>query len=135
MTWARTEAGKRIPLDPDEVEDGNVVVVSPRGAAETVVRIVAKGQGHFRSHFSSCPQARNWRRSTQAPEAESIACCCGKSHPVIVQVEAIVEDKGVDVTIATVDGSWRVPRRYIAHHGLRSVDVPELAEQYGWVQT
>jgi hypothetical protein len=29
-------------------------------------------------------------------------------------------------------GSWRVPRLFIACHGLKATDLPQLAAVYGW---
>jgi hypothetical protein len=49
-------------------------------------------------------------------------------------VERLVAVHGPDVTITTPEGSWRVPRHYIALHGVKAVDLPALAVQYGWVK-
>lgn len=69
--WVETEAkddkpARRMPLDADAegrpltFDDGNLVVV--RNGDPPVVRYVAKGPNHHRSHFSSCPQLDRWRK-------------------------------------------------------------------------
>ncbi len=49
-----------MPLDPQPVDDGNVVMVGDR------VRVLRKGEGasaeRYRSHFVSCPTADQHRR-------------------------------------------------------------------------
>lgn len=74
ISWAKTVGGpdkpaKSIPLDADvngdpiEFADGNLIrtgTVDPSGAP--FVRYVKPGSGMFRTHFSSCPEASNWRR-------------------------------------------------------------------------
>lgn len=71
IRWAVTEAGRRMPLDPDLVPAGNVedtgkVDVS---TGEIIVKVLKKnepgrpGADRYRSHFASCPKARDFRRS------------------------------------------------------------------------
>lgn len=74
IAWAKTvgregKPPKSIPLDADvngdviEFPDGNLIktgTVDPSGAP--FVRYVKAGSGTFRTHFSSCPEAPNWRR-------------------------------------------------------------------------
>jgi hypothetical protein len=67
VKWARTEAGKNMPLDVGAdgellvVPDGNVVVTGWAGPLR-LVRVVAAGEGQHRSHFASCPNAKAHRR-------------------------------------------------------------------------
>lgn len=54
IDWAITENGRRMPLDPDPVDTGNLVVVDgvahpPRLGDEELPRRV--------SHFATCPDA------------------------------------------------------------------------------
>lgn len=62
VVWVRTAAGKRMPLDPDPVAGGNVVVngdvatVLPPGTPMPV------GVHRYQSHFATCPQASTHRR-------------------------------------------------------------------------
>jgi hypothetical protein len=66
-------------------------------------------------------------------------CACGlplhysdpaKQH----SVQLLVDRLGPDVTIqvAGTAHAWRVPRHFIALHGLAAASVDDLAAQYGW---
>lgn len=69
IVWAVTPAGRRIPLDPDPVEGGNVLlapaIASPSGAVARVLtndeRAAHVGPLHV-SHFATCPKAKAHRR-------------------------------------------------------------------------
>lgn len=72
VVWAENSVtGKRMPVDPDPVEGGNIVetaAVSTSGHGGTpVVRVLGKGEPHggprFVSHFVTCPDAAQHRRS------------------------------------------------------------------------
>lgn len=58
VRWVLTAAtGARMPLDPDPVEDGNVVLDWVNGSV--VARVLRKGETHdgprYVSHFATCP--------------------------------------------------------------------------------
>ncbi len=56
IRWERTPNGKRIPLDPEPVPSGNIVI------NEIGLAVVVKpGQGKYQSHFVSCPNAARHR--------------------------------------------------------------------------
>lgn len=71
ITWLKTAAGKSIPVDEDPAPDGNIVV------DEGIARVLGREEmaqvkrtanelyfePRYRSHFATCPQAREWRRS------------------------------------------------------------------------
>ena len=62
--WLRTERGKWVPLDAVPVPDGNVIV-GDDGTARYVARHAAElppDVPRYVSHFSSCPQAQEWRK-------------------------------------------------------------------------
>jgi hypothetical protein len=68
VTWARTEAGRRIPLDAEPVEpasSGTAFVL--RDVADATPLALAApadafpGEPRYRTHFASCPQAERWR--------------------------------------------------------------------------
>lgn len=65
-------------------------------------------------------------------------CACGEplhyTRPDIRRwVEEVVRRHGRDVLITNSKGDgWKVPRHYIALHGISEKDLPALAEQYGW---
>lgn len=66
-------------------------------------------------------------------------CGCGLPlHYTDPKIEAkvrdIVERRGPLVEVGMIDGdhAYRVPRHYIAKHGLFAHELEELAERYGW---
>lgn len=66
-------------------------------------------------------------------------CACGKplhyTDPEIeMAVRVLVEAIGETANVSLTGGgpSWRVPRHYIALHGLKGADLAALAEQQGW---
>lgn len=61
IMWGRTTpGGKRIPVDVDEVDDGNIVIDGiDRGT--TLFKVVSPGEGRYVSHFVTCPNADEWR--------------------------------------------------------------------------
>ena len=79
VRWARTPAGENIPLDVEPAPDGNIVMT--RGVGGAIARVLpsprktnmtqddrialalAVGQPRYVSHFATCPQGRDWRRS------------------------------------------------------------------------
>lgn len=65
-------------------------------------------------------------------------CCCGKPHEPFMQEAAktFLSQMGVPecVPVTNQDGTWRVPRIYIALHGLKSTQLAFLAQKYGWEQ-
>lgn len=70
VLWTITEAGERMPVDPDPVADGNLVL-SVRLAGTDAEHLRSRAfaplfdrhlQAHrFRSHFASCPNADQHR--------------------------------------------------------------------------
>jgi hypothetical protein len=68
IRWARTVAGKRIPLDPQPVEGGNLApTFGPVG--QILVRVVGRPWNgrRWRSHFATCPN-RNAHRAGRKPK-------------------------------------------------------------------
>ncbi len=67
--WAVTDGGKRMPVDLQPEDDGNLVIVGmgPDDAARvTVVEPSAPMLGdppRYRSHFATCPNADHHRKS------------------------------------------------------------------------
>jgi hypothetical protein len=66
IVWGVTGTGKRIPVDPDPVADGNLAI-----GPESVPRIrylqkddtVRTSEWRGVSHFATCPDARLHRKS------------------------------------------------------------------------
>jgi len=84
IVWARTTNGKAIPVDaedmggwtsPTRFDDGNLHPTGERVRATgdqtvMVVEHVPAGTGrYYRSHFTSCPDAADWRRHRQRSTA------------------------------------------------------------------
>jgi hypothetical protein len=66
-------------------------------------------------------------------------CGCGRPlHYVDPETELTVRDLvatlGPNLLVQLGGRSWLVPRHYIALHGLKAQDLPELALRYGWQQ-
>ena len=70
IVWGTTVAtGKRMPVDAEPVVGGNVVMTTGVDGPELLVvkeperlRRLDEGEKLWISHFSSCQQARSWRR-------------------------------------------------------------------------
>ncbi len=68
--WAETEKGKRMPVDREPRNDGNIallVVADIFGETRLTASYRKKGevpQGRFRyvSHFATCSHSASWRR-------------------------------------------------------------------------
>ena len=70
ITWLETAGGKRIPIDEDPVENGNIVtdVVEGRLVASVfrtpeLAAGFAPDEPRYVSHFVTCPQAGAWRKT------------------------------------------------------------------------
>jgi hypothetical protein len=61
ITWARTRAGKAIPIDPDPRSDGNVVIEADGAAVYLGADSTYTGE-RFVSHWVTCPDAESWRK-------------------------------------------------------------------------
>jgi hypothetical protein len=63
-------------------------------------------------------------------------CPCGEVHElsalVRFQYERVTAGKPAEVKVETPDGCYAVPRIFIACHGIRASELPELAERYGF---
>ena len=64
------------------------------------------------------------------------ACPCGEIHELSAAARAAYEnvicDLEPDVRIKVPGGCWRVPRIFVAVHGLKAAELPALAERYGF---
>lgn len=65
-----------------------------------------------------------------------LSCPCGHNHSDSIAWAYVVKqvaDLGETVVVTVFGlGSWRVPRVYVAMHGLRGDQLPALASKYGW---
>lgn len=74
IIWAQSATSdKRMPLDAEPVDDGNVVLELRGHAADPLYRVLTKKekaqqtifdepQLRYKSHFATCPQDKQWRR-------------------------------------------------------------------------
>lgn len=64
------------------------------------------------------------------------ACPCGEVHELSAAVRAeyerVTAGLPADVPVEVEGRAWLVPRIYIAVHGLKADELPELAGRYGW---
>lgn len=64
ILWAKTTTGKQMPIDREPEDMGNVRLIhGPEGylAIVTVPAMIPEGE-RYRSHFATCPRAREARR-------------------------------------------------------------------------
>lgn len=63
-------------------------------------------------------------------------CCCGVDHRMKrsswTKYRDSVKDRLPTVPVGTGLACWRVPRIYIACHGIKASELPELATLYDW---
>jgi len=64
--------------------------------------------------------------------ATATRCPYGNSHVIVGEARAILDTVPPTVIVQTLWGRYSVPRIYIAAHGLKAWDVPQLAKKYGW---
>jgi hypothetical protein len=68
--------------------------------------------------------------------AEIPGCPCGTLHELSAATRAayaaVTAGLPPTVVVETPAGRWRVPRIFIAAHGLKAADLPGLAERYGF---
>lgn len=64
-------------------------------------------------------------------------CACGRplhytSQANRAMVERLVADLGECLKVTVGPRSWMVPRHYLALHGIRAADLPQLAKRLGF---
>lgn len=69
IRWCITDANsKRMPVDPEPVEDGNIWVIRTEqgtpiiGVALQGANVPASAPLRYQSHFVSCPNSSEWRK-------------------------------------------------------------------------
>ena len=60
IRFVLTTTGKRMPIDAEPRPDGNLVL--REGVVRPFVPHVSTDTERWVSHFSTCPQSRDWRR-------------------------------------------------------------------------
>jgi hypothetical protein len=70
--FALTVNSRRIPIDVEPCEDGNVVVVGDMAVILTKEMMAAGVQGkRYRAHWASCPKSKQFRKPATIPEGET----------------------------------------------------------------
>ena len=64
IAWAKSRAGKNIPLDVEPRADGNLVLVNGVAMAPEAAPLEVQGGPRYASHFATCPHAPAHRRGT-----------------------------------------------------------------------
>jgi hypothetical protein len=65
IRWVLTGKGRRMPVDPDPVDNGNVTLAVVAGVVHATVHGDATGitgVARYISHFATCPEAHKHRR-------------------------------------------------------------------------
>lgn len=66
VLWARTRAGKAMPLDAAPTADGNVALLGTNGcevlAGQSLAAARAEHRELYLTHYATCPQADAWRK-------------------------------------------------------------------------
>ena len=63
-------------------------------------------------------------------------CPCGTAHEFAASsrltLEKLITEHGEYITVENGRDRYRIPRVYIAAHGIREIDLADLAKQYRW---
>jgi hypothetical protein len=62
IIWAFNANGRRMPVDYVPVSGGNLVLTE-RGPIYEVEYVEPTTELHYRSHFATCPDREEWRKS------------------------------------------------------------------------
>ena len=64
IRWVRTTYGRLVPIDPDPVSNGNIVIQPISGTADYVRKgaYIDQTWDRYVSHFVTCPDADAWRK-------------------------------------------------------------------------
>lgn len=67
--------------------------------------------------------------------ADNLPCPCGEIHELSAGTRVAYDNVTMglpeDVLITVPEGSWYIPRIYLAVHGAKGSDLPALAARYG----
>jgi hypothetical protein len=68
ILWARTEKGKKEPIDLEPNPKGNIILREREGSEARAIHGVPDevwpDEPRHTSHFATCPNAAEWRRRT-----------------------------------------------------------------------
>lgn len=68
-----------------------------------------------------------------------VECPCGDEHETVSvevkkQLTRMISAMGREMDVTVPEGTWRVPRAYIAFHGLAAEELPDLAREHRWTK-
>jgi hypothetical protein len=66
LKWAVTRKGHRMPLDPEPVPDGNLVLTYEGDTVIAEGAPTGTTRARYQSHFASCPDREQHRRRGKA---------------------------------------------------------------------
>lgn len=70
MRWVDTATGTRLPIDPDPLPDGNIMLLANgRCKVVPVEERAACVAPLFKSHFATCPMAEEFRKRIREGKA------------------------------------------------------------------
>lgn len=64
VLWITTEKGKRMPVNAEPADGGNVIIDPTSGIGHYVPK--QPGQLAHVSHFATCPESEKWRRDVRS---------------------------------------------------------------------
>jgi hypothetical protein len=79
IMWVLTEGGKRMPVDPEPADDGNVVLArqddgTVRARVLTGSDPIVEGRLTYRPHHRTCPDSAEFRRKKAATALRCLTC-------------------------------------------------------------
>jgi hypothetical protein len=65
VAWVKTTGGKNMPVDPEPVPHGNLILIDPIPGDDSYLAVnkSASDQPGYTSHFATCPDAGQFRRA------------------------------------------------------------------------
>lgn len=63
VIWTETVNGKKMAVDAEPVENGNLRVFESEGRVLSRYSFKDEEGPHYQAHFASCPDAEKWRKA------------------------------------------------------------------------
>jgi len=121
IIWAVSREGNRMPINPDPVVNGNVILTERSGNQPPIATVLKKSQQddlllalepRYVSHFATCPQSKQWRK-TDNPKFNAQKSAA-KRDQAMEQVEQSAEEEWKEVAYDTVIEVARVRQTFTA---------------------
>ena len=68
IVWARTTAGRLMPLDPTPTDAGNVEIINGHAVVHGQAPLAHRNL--YMPHFATCPQGQQWSGRSPQPAGE-----------------------------------------------------------------